>query len=171
MATPLSTAAHAANQELILYVLGQGDAALEAHLATCESCHSRMEMYRSVLAATRDALSAASGRVNLVSLEASCVLEERECQVGDEPHTLRVTLTTRHGELLGRLTVAETCTCWQDAPVRLFGSHGLVASGRVDDQGEFSLPMPAIGDRYSLGLVLNRRDAPELQIIGNFQVL
>ncbi len=171
MATPLPTAAHASNQDLILHVLGQSDTALKDHLAACASCRSRVETYRSVLAATRDALTASACKVHLVALEEPCVLEERDCQVGDEPHTLRVTLTTRDGKLRGHLTVDETCTCWKDAPVRLFGSQGLVASGRVDDQGRFTLPIPAVGSRYSLGLVLTRHDTPELQIIGNFQVL
>jgi hypothetical protein len=168
-AVPTTTSC-ASDQQVILCVLGHSDAALDAHLAVCETCRSRVETYRSVLAATRGALSAGSGRVNLVSLEESCVLEERECQVGDEHHVLRVTLSAREGRLVGHLRVDETCTCWQNAPVRLFSSHGLVAGSRVDADGDFSLPMPESGKRYSLGLVLNRHDAPELQIIGSLQV-
>lgn len=165
-----STIAHAPNQQLILYVLGQSDAALDAHLAACPTCRSRVETYQSVLAATRDALSVSSGRVNLVSLEESCVLEERECQVGDEQHVLRVTLSAHAGELYGHLAVEETCTCWYNAPVRLFASCGLVAGCRVDAAGKFLLPLPEAGQRYSLGLVLDRHDGPELQIIGSFLV-
>lgn len=165
-----TTTSCASDQQVILCVLGHSDAALDAHLAACETCRSRVETYHSVLAATRGALSAGSGSVNLVSVEESCVLEDRECQVGDEQHVLRVTLSVRAGKLYGRLIVEETCTCWHNAPVRLFSSCGLVASCRVDGDGNFLLPLPEAGQRYSLGLVLDRHDAPELQIIGSFLV-
>jgi hypothetical protein len=81
-----------------------------------------------------------------------------------------VALSAADGVLHGRLTVDETCTCWQDAPVRLFGPRGLVASGRVNQDGEFVLTQPAGNSRYSLGLVLTRHNTPELQIIGSFQI-
>lgn len=168
-ALPVTTSC-ASNQQVILCALGQSDAALDAHLAGCETCRSRVETYHSVLAATRGALSADSGRVNLVSLGESCILEDRECQVGDEQHVLRVTLSARDGNLYGHLSVEETCTCWYNAPVRLFGSCGLVTGCRVDGDGNFLLPLPEADQRYSLGLVLNRHDAAELQIIGSFQV-
>jgi hypothetical protein len=127
-------------------------------------------VYQSVVTATRRTLSAASGKVNLVSLEEPWVLESTECDVGDSQHTLRVTLSTTQGVLIGQLTVDETCTCWQDSPVRLFGPNGLVASGRVDANRQFRLPAPETGQLHSLGLVLTRHNVPELQIIGSFQV-
>jgi hypothetical protein len=83
---------------------------------------------------------------------------------------LLVALSAADGVLQGRLTVDETCTCWQNAPVRLFGPRGLVASGRVDANGKFILPKPTDNSRYSLGLVLTRHNTPELQIIGSFQI-
>lgn len=161
---------HIPNQQLILYALGHDDAHLAAHLLVCDECRGQVEAYRSVLAATRDTLTADSSRVNLVALDKPVVLENSECQIGDGQHILRVTLSMRAGVLHGRLTVDETCTCWRNAPVRLFGPNGLVASSAVDDDREFRLPMLSPGQHYSLGLVLSRRDVPELQIIGSFQV-
>lgn len=170
MATATSTLWHAPDQRLILHVLGQSDAELAAHLETCEACRARAESYSAILAATRDTLRVGSSKVNLVSFECEWLLESAECRIGDSPHTLLVALSTADGVLHGRLTVDETCTCWQDAPVRLFGPRGLVASGRVNANGEFILPKPAGSSRYSLGLVLTRHNTPELQIIGSFQI-
>ena len=170
MATATSTLWHAPDQRLILYALGQSDAELAAHLETCEACRARIESYSAVLAATRDTLRVGSSKVNLVPFECEWLLESAECRIGDSPHTLLVALSAADGVLYGRLTVDETCTCWQDAPVRLFGPRGLVASGRVDANGAFQLPKPDEGNRYSLGLVLTRHNVPELQIIGSFQI-
>jgi hypothetical protein len=170
MAPATPTSSHAPDQRLILYVLGQNDAELAAHLDGCETCRARVESYKTLLAATRDTLQVGSSRVNLVSLENEWLLESAECRIGDSPHTLLVALSTEDGALRGRLTVDESCTCWHDAPVRLFGPRGLVASGRVDASGEFILPKPADSSRYSLGLVLTRHNTPELQIIGSFQI-
>lgn len=161
---------HISNRQLVLCALEQSDIALEAHLAECDACRSRVEAYRSVLVATREALTVNSGRVNLISLGKQLILENSECQVGDAQHTLRVTLRAEPDALHGQLTVDETCTCWHGAPVRLFGPHGLVASSRVDANRQFRLPVLASSQRYSLGLVLTRHDVPELQIIGSFQV-
>jgi len=170
MITPAFATRHGTNQQLILHALGQGDEDLALHIETCEACRSQAEAYGSVLAATREVLGTGSARVNLVSLQEPFVLESAECQVGDDQHTLRVTISTRSGCLHGQLTVDETCTCWYNAPVRLFGPNGLLAHSRVDANREFLLPMPAAGRRYSLGLVLTRHDVAELQIIGSFQV-
>jgi hypothetical protein len=170
MATAVSTTWHAPDQRLILHVLGQSDAELAAHLETCEACRSRAQSYSAVVAATRDTLQVGCSKVNLVAYESEWLLESAQCLIGDSPHTLSVALSATDDVLHGCLTVDETCSCWQDAPVRLFGPHGLVASGRVDANGEFFLPAPASGDRYSLGLVLTRHNTPELQIIGSFQV-
>lgn len=161
---------HVSNQQLILHALGQGDMDLALHIETCDACRGQAEAYSTVLVATRRVLGAGSARVKLVSLQKPFVLESTECQVGDDRHTLRVTLSVRSGCLHGQLTIDETCTCWQNAPVRLFGPNGLVAHSRVDANREFLLPMPAAGQRYSLGLVLTRYDVAELQIIGSFQV-
>lgn len=161
---------HATNQRLILYALGQSDAELAAHLATCALCRSQAESYRSMLAATREALSPAVGRVNLVSCEDRCILEGAECQLNDSPHTMRVVMQTVNGALRGHVAVDDVCTCWQDAPVRLFGPNGLVASDQVDKHGNFQFPLPAIDQRYSLGLVLTRDGESELEIIGNFEL-
>jgi hypothetical protein len=158
------------DQRLILHALGQSDAELAAHLEQCEACRARAESYSAVLAATRSTLQMGVSRVNLVSCQSEWLLESAECRIGDSPHTLLVALSATDGVLHGRLTVDETCTCWQDAPVRLFGPRGLVASGRVNDDGEFMLPQPAGSRRYSLGLVLTRHNTPELQIIGSFQI-
>lgn len=174
MAIPVATPEHIPNQQLILAALGHGDPDLApdlaAHLATCDACRGQVEAYRSVLAATRDALTADRSRVNLVSLDRPLILENSECEIGDNQHTLRITLRIKAGALQGHLTVDETCTCWQNAPVRLFGPDGLVASSSVDSNREFQLPVLETNQRYSLGLVLTRREVPELQIIGSFQV-
>lgn len=174
MAIPVATPEHIPNQQLILAALGHGDPDLApdlaAHLATCDACRGQVEAYRSVLAATRDALTADRSRVNLVSLDRPLILENSECEIGDNQHTLRITLRIKAGALQGHLTVDETCTCWQNAPVRLFGPDGLVASSSVDSNREFELPVLETNQRYSLGLVLTRREVPELQIIGSFQV-
>jgi hypothetical protein len=170
MTTAVSIPWHAPDQRLILHALGQSDAEISAHLAVCATCRARADSYRTVLAATRETLQAGSSRVNLVSYESEWLLESAECQIGDSPHTLLVALCTAGDFLHGRLTVDESCTCWQDAPVRLFGPHGLVASARVDANGDFRLPKPVDGKRYSLGLVLTRHNMPELQIIGSFQL-
>ncbi len=169
-ATATATSWHATDQRLILHALGQSDAELVAHLETCEACRARAESYSAVLAATRDTLQMSSSKVNLVSCASEWLLESAECRIGDSPHTLLVALSTADDVLHGCLTVDETCTCWQDAPVRLFGPRGLVASGRVDANGEFVLPRPAGSSRYSLGLVLTRHNTPELQIIGSFHI-
>lgn len=170
MITTTMETEHISTRQLVLCALEQGDIALEAHLAECDTCRSRVEAYRSVLVATREALTVSSGRVNFISLGRSLILESSECQVGDAQHTLRVTLRAEPDALHGQLTVDETCTCWNSAPVRLFGPHGLVASSRVDANREFRLPVLASSQRYSLGLVLTRHDVPELQIIGSFRV-
>ena len=170
MPTPALETPHASQPQLILYALDQNDEGLAAHLAVCETCRAQVQTYRAVLAATRQAFHTATGKVNVVSLVEPVVLESTECDVGDDRHTLRVTLRTIGDVLHGQLTVDETCTCWRGAPVRLFGPHGLVASDRVDENRSFQLPMPMRGVRYSLGLVLSRHDTPELQIIGSFQV-
>jgi hypothetical protein len=170
MATPALNTPHASHPQLILHALDQSDEGLAAHLEVCETCRTQAQAYRAVLAATRQAFGTATGTVNVVSLGEPVVLESTECDVGDDQHTLRVTLRTVGDVLHGQLTVDETCTCWQGAPVRLFGPHGLVASDRVDENRSFELPMPEQGQRYSLGLVLTRHDMPELQIIGSFLV-
>mgnify|MGYP001282543148 FL=1 len=170
MTNPASMTEHIPTQQLILYALGHQDADWEAHLAMCDACRSQAETYRSVLTAARATLAAGAGRVNLVSLDNPLVLENSECEVGDGLHTLRVTLRTGPGVLYGHLTVDDDCVCWRNAPVRLFGPHGLVASSRVDAEREFELPLPTKGQSYSLGLVLTRRETPELQIIGSFEV-
>lgn len=170
MATPVLTTEHIPTEQLILHALGHHDADWEAHLAMCDICRSRAETYRAVLTATRETLSAGPGRVNLVSLDKPLVLENSECEVGDGQHTLRVTLRSEPGVLYGHLTVDDTCVCWHNAPVRLFGPQGLVASSRVDDERDFVLPLPTAGQSYSLGLVLTRYETPELQIIGSFEV-
>ncbi|HSN76859.1 MAG TPA: hypothetical protein VL334_17440 [Anaerolineae bacterium] len=164
------TSWHATDQRLILYVLGQSDTELAAHLETCEACRARTESYSAVLTATRDTLQVGSSKVNLVSCANEWLLESAECRIGDSPHTLLVALSTADSVLHGHLTVDETCTCWEDAPVRLFGPRGLVASGRVDGNGDFQLPKPSVGENYSLGLVLTRHNLPELQIIGSFLI-
>lgn len=165
-----STIMHATDQQLILYALEQSDAELAAHLQTCVLCRSQVEAYRAVLAATREALNPAVGRANLVSCEDRCILEGAECRLNDSPHTLRVAIQTTNGALRGHITVDDVCTCWHDAPVRLFGPHGLVASGQVDKHGDFEFSLPAVEQRYSLGLVLTRHGTPELEIIGNFEL-
>ena len=174
MAIPVKIPEHIPNQQLILVALGHGGTELTsdlaAHLAACDACRGQVEAYRTVLAATRDTLTADRSRVNLVSLDQPLILENSECEIGDNQHTLRVTLRIRAGALQGHLTVDETCTCWQNAPVRLFGPDGLVASSSVDGNREFQLPVLEPDQRYSLGLVLTRREVPELQIIGSFQV-
>jgi hypothetical protein len=170
MENPVLTTTHIPNQRLILHALGQSDDKLTAHLAACATCRARADSYRTVLAATRETLQAGSSRVNFVAYEGEWLLESAECRIGDSPHTLLVGLCAVDDFLHGHLTVDESCTCWQDAPVRLFGPHGLVASGRVDANGDFRLPKPVDGKRYSLGLVLTRHNTPELQIIGSFQV-
>jgi hypothetical protein len=170
MTTASPTALHPPDQHLILHVLGQSDVELAAHLDGCGTCRARVESYKTLLAATRDTLQVVSSRVNLVSLENEWLLESAECRIGDSPHTLLVALSAEDGVLRGCLTVDESCTCWYDAPVRLFGPLGLVASGRVDGNGEFILPKPTDSSRYSLGLVLTRHNTPELQIIGSFQI-
>jgi hypothetical protein len=170
MTTPALATKHVSNQQLILHALGQGDEDLALHIEMCDACRSQAQAYGSVLAATRNVLGAGSARIKLVSLQKPFVLESTECQVGDDQHTLRVTLSARSGCLHGQLTVDETCTCWYNAPVRLFGPNGLLAHSRIDANREFLLPMPAAGRRYSLGLVLTRHDVAELQIIGSFQV-
>lgn len=170
MSSPTAPTTHAPHQRLILYALGQSDAELVAHMAMCDTCRSQAEAYRSVLTATRDVLNPAAGRVNLVSCEGQCILEGAECQLSGTHHLLRVAMRTANGELHGHLSVSDGCTCWHGTPVRLFGSHGLVASSHVDAQGDFQFPMPAHGQRYSLGLVLTRQGEPELQIIGNFEL-
>lgn len=170
MTTATCTAWHAPDQHLILYALGQSDAELAVHLETCDACRARAESYIAVLAATRWTLQMGDSKVGLVSCDDEWLLESAECQIGDSPHTLLVALSMAGSVLHGRLAVDETCTCWQDAPVRLFGPRGLVASGRVDANGEFQLPKPDAGDPYSLGLVLTRHNVPELQIIGSFMI-
>lgn len=174
MATPVATPEHLPNQQLILVALGHSDPDLTpdlaAHLAVCDVCRGQVEAYRTVLVVTRDTLTADRSRVNLVSLDQPLILEDSECEIGDNQHTLLVTLRIREGALQGHLTVDETCTCWQNAPVRLFGPVGLVASSSVDSNREFQLPVLETDQRYSLGLVLTRREVPELQIIGSFQV-
>lgn len=170
MPTPLTPAAHAPSQRLILFALGQSDAELVTHLENCASCRAQVESYQAVLAATRHVLRAGSGQVTLISCQNRCVMEGAEYELGSVDHTIGVALTATEGILHGRLRFDDTCTCWQDAPVRLFGPFGLVASGRVDAQGEFKLPLPRPGQRYSLGLVLTRHGTPELQIIGDFDV-
>jgi hypothetical protein len=170
MTTAVSTPWHAPDQRLILHALGQSDAEISAHLEVCATCRARADSYRTVLAATRETLQVGFSRVNLVSSESEWLLESAECRIGDSPHTLLVTLSMADGFLHGRLTVDEACTCWHDAPVRLFGPRGLVASSRVDANGDFNLPKPVAGSHYSLGLVLTRHNTPELQIIGSFQV-
>jgi len=170
MTTVVSTSWHATDQRLILHALGKSDAELAAHLETCAACRAQAGSFDAVLAAARETLQVGSSRVNLVSCSNEWLLESAECRIGDSPHTLLVALSAANSELQGRLTVDETCTCWHDAPVRLFGPHGLVASGRVDADGAFQFPMPDGGNRYSLGLVLTRHNIPELQIIGSFQI-
>lgn len=175
MAIPVVAPEHIPHQQLILVALGHSAPELAsdfaAHLAACDACRGQVDAYRTVLAATRDTLTAAHSRVNLVSLDRPLILENSECEIGDNQHTLRVTLRIKAGALQGHLTVDETCTCWQNAPVRLFGPDGLVASSSVDSNREFELPVLATDQRYSLGLVLTRREVPELQIIGSFQVV
>jgi hypothetical protein len=170
MTTTAQAIRHVSNQQLILYALGQGDEDLALHIETCDACRSQADAYSSVLAATRRVMGAGSARVKLVSLQKPFVLENTECQVGDDRHILRVTLSVRSGCLHGQLTVEDTCMCWQNAPVRLFGPNGLAAHSRVNANREFLLPVPSAGQRYSLGLVLTRHDVAELQIIGSFQV-
>jgi len=170
MTTVVSTSWHATDQRLILHALGQSDAELAAHLESCAACRAQADSFNAVLAAARETLQVGSSRVNLVSCGNEWLLESAECLIGDSPHTLLVALSAVNSELHGRLTVDETCTCWHDAPVRLFGPRGLVASGRVDADGAFQFRMPEGGTRYSLGLVLTRHNTPELQIIGSFQV-
>lgn len=170
MSNRILPAAHASNQRLILYALGQSDAELAAHLTLCAACRAQGEAYQAMLAATRETLSAPSGKASVVSCENRCLVEGAECVVSYQNHALHVVLTAANGTLSGRLIVAETCTCWVDAPVRLFGPNGLVASSRVDANGAFELRLPANGKRYSLGLVLTRHGVPELQIIGDFDL-
>lgn len=170
MTDAVSTSWHAPDESLILHALGRSDAELAEHLKTCAACRAQAESYGAVLAATRETLHMGSSRVNLVSCGNEWLLESAECRIGDSPHTLLVALSAINGVLYGRLTVDETCTCWYDAPVRLFGPKGLVASGRVDADGAFQFRMPDGHNRYSLGLVLTRHNIPELQIIGSFQV-
>lgn len=164
------TVMHATDQQLILYALGHHDDGLAAHLATCASCRSQAESYHATLAATREALTPAVGRVNLVSCENQCVLEGAECQLQDSPHTLRVEMQVIDGVLYGHVTVEDVCNCWYDAPVRLFGPFGLVASTQVDQHGDFEFPLPPTNQRYSLGLVLTRHGQADLEIIGNFEL-
>jgi hypothetical protein len=143
MATPALNTPHASHPQLILHALDQSDEGLAAHLEVCETCRTQAQAYRAVLAATRQAFGTATGTVNVVSLGEPVVLESTECDVGDDQHTLRVTLRTVGDVLHGQLTVDETCTCWQGAPVRLFGPHGLVASDRVDENRSFVFPCPS----------------------------
>ena len=89
------------------------------------------------------------------------------CEVNDLVHQLQISLTRLDGQLLGQLTAdLGGCTCWHDAPVRLFDGQGLVSSSQVSPEGFFSLAIPDPARRYSLGLVLPREGIPELQIIG-----
>lgn len=170
MPTSQPPPAHAPSNRLILHALGQSDPELAAHLESCPSCRAQVESYQAVLAATRHVLAAGSGRVTLISCQNQCVLEGTEYEVSSVSHTIGVALTAAEGILHGRLRFDDTCTCWHDAPVRLFGPYGLIATSRVNPQGEFQLPLPPSGQRYSLGLVLTRQGAPELQIIGDFDI-
>lgn len=170
MTTSALATLHIPNHQLILYALGHDDKEMALHIDACDACRSQVQVYSTVLMATRQMLGIGSSKVNLVTLRDPLVLENTECQVGDDQHTLRVTLSIQNGCLYGQLTVEETCTCWQNAPVRLFGPDGLVAHSRVDANREFLLPMPASGQPYSLGLVLTRHEVPELQIIGSFRI-
>ncbi len=83
MITATMETEHISNRQLVLCALDQSDISLEAHLAECDACRSRVEAYRSVLVATREALTVNSGRVNLISLGKQLILENSECQVGD----------------------------------------------------------------------------------------
>ncbi len=170
MTTAVPTPQHVSNHLLILHILGQSDDELAAHLKTCAACRAHADSYSAVLTAARETLQRGAGRVNLVSCGSEWLLESAECRIGDSPHTLLVALTAVGDVLYGRLTVDDACTCWYDAPVRMFGPDGLVASSRVDGEGAFQFSMPVGGARYSLGLVLTRHNTPELQIIGSFQV-
>lgn len=160
---------HISDQDLILNALGYGDPALLTHLQSCQPCRERAESYRAVLVAARETLQPGSSKVHLVSCEDRWLLESAVCPLGEAPHRIRVVLSAVDGTLHGHLVVDETCSCWQDAPVRLFGPRGLVASSRIDADRNFVLPLPDDGQLYSLGLVLTRHDIPELQIIGSFQ--
>ena len=158
---------HLADDQLAALALGHASSEFIAHLEMCDVCRAEASVYRSILQSTQDVFCEDPVPVNVLRCEQNLWMEDSSCEVNDLVHQLQISLTRLDGQLVGQLTAdLGGCTCWHDAPVRLFDGQGLVASGQVSPEGFFSLAIPDPARRYSLGLVLPREGVPELQIIG-----
>ena len=161
-------ATHLEDDQLAALALGQSSVEVVAHLDMCDVCRAEANVYRSILQSTQRVFCDDLVPVNLLRCEQNLWTDNSSWEVNDRAHELRISLTRIDGLLHGQL-IADVgpCTCWHDAPVRLFDGIGLVSSTHVSSDGEFHLAVPDSGGRYSLGLVLPRQGVPELQIIGH----
>ena len=158
---------HLADDQLAALALGHASVEFIAHLEMCDACRTEASVYQSILHSTQEVFCEDPVPVNVLRCEQNLWVEDSSCEVNDLAHQLHISLTRLDGQLLGQLTAdMGGCTCWHDAPVRLFDGRGLVSSGQISPDGNFSLSVPFADRRYSLGLVLPREGIPELQIIG-----
>lgn len=154
---------------LIACSLGHSDPELERHLASCQVCRAEVEHYRSLVASTQAALSDHPLDVRFVTCRKVELAEGTHCVAEDVEHNLALVLVAQDGVLRGQvLGCGLDCSCWQGGVVRLFGSQGFVVSSPVDSSGTFVLRGLQPGLRYTVALVSNEDDRPQLRIIGEF---
>lgn len=154
---------------LIAYSLGHSDPELKRHLAGCGACQTEVASYQTLLASTRAVLSGHPLDVRFVNCRKVELADGAHCVAEDTEHNLAVILSAQDGVLRGQvLGCGLGCSCWQGAVVRLFGGQGFVASSPVDSSGAFVLSGLRPGQRYTVALVSNEDDHPQLRIIGQF---
>ena len=143
---------HLADDQLAALALGHTSSEFIAHLEMCDVCRAEASVYRSILQSTQEVFCEDPVPVNVLRCEQNLWVENSSCEVNDLVHQLRISLTRLDGQLLGQLTAdLGGCTCWHDAPVRLFDGQGLVSSSQVSPEGFFSLAIPDPGTALQPG--------------------
>ena len=141
--TALLASGHLADDQLAALALGHASSEFIAHLEMCDVCRTEASVYRSILQATREVFCDDPVPVNILRCEQNLWVDDSSCEVNDLVHQLRISLTRLDGHLQGQLTAdLGGCTCWHDAPVRLFDGQGLVSSSQISPEGYFSLAIP-----------------------------
>jgi hypothetical protein len=162
------TIPHLTDDQLATLALGHANAELTVHLQMCDACQAEASVYRTIVRATRDVFCDEAAPVDLVGCVQAPTDEGMRCEAIDPTQRLHISLTRIDGLLFGQVTAdSESCDCWHQAAVRLFGGEGLVSTGKLSSDGDFTLAFPDTDRRYSLGLVLPRQGVPELKIIGH----
>lgn len=157
-------------QRLIAYALDSFDPAMAVHVASCATCRAEVRLLRSLTESLRAKLTCPPGEVQLLTCQKFEASTGFRCVAVDESLGMQIIVNRANGSLMGQVIgCSETCTCWQDAIVRLFGGSGYVASCPVDANGCFHLPSLMPNQRYSLGLVLTGEHGPQLRIVGEVE--